>query len=211
MYRQFVETSDENQCVSLPEAFTDCYCERSEAISSSETMIPCLDDEMASSQAPRNDSQNLTALLPGGELTDSLSREKRIFGLCKLWIILRYFAPHFPPTGCDPETMLWDWFSSVEAAQSLQDYCHLLEIVATQLKDRHAWVSSTAESIPEDAENPMSHGYLRSKKPSAGISWLEGTRYMRTLTDNLVYLTPFAMPDVTSLKETLLSFRTRTG
>jgi hypothetical protein len=210
VYRQIVEMIDANRGFSSPEAFMGNFLGETEAVGN---RIPLLGGDRGGSQKFGRTSGFSTHLqpLPGGEFMASLSREKRIFGLCKLWIILRYFAPHFPPTGCDPETMLWDWVSRVEAAQNLQDYYHLLEIVATQLKDRHAWVSSTAESIPEDAENPTSHGYLRSKKPSAGISWLEGTRYVRALRDNLMYMTPFAMSDVASLKHTFALIQNTDG
>ncbi len=209
VYRQIVETSDENPCFSSPAAFTGCHCERSEAISSSAHGIPCLDDEMASSQAPRHDSQNLTALSPGGELTDLLSREKRIFGLCKLWIILRYFAPYFPPNGCDPETMFWDWLSRAEVAQGIQEYYRVLEAIAATLDDRHASVSVVNELTPEKVEQSPSYGALRSKLIPFG--WLGGMEYLRALRDNLVYMTPFAMPDVTSLKETFALIQNTDG
>jgi hypothetical protein len=59
---------------------TGCHCERSEAILLGEPEIPCLDGEMASSQAPRNDSQNLTALplqKGGGSESNKVERRTR--------------------------------------------------------------------------------------------------------------------------------------
>lgn len=181
VYRQKVEIIEEKQSCSLP----------TKAFSG-----------VTSDVARSSDSQFLKT---------SLSRAQRIFGVCKLWIILLYFAPHFPPTGQDPETLLSEWISGIEAAESIGDYYQVLETIAKQLHDRHAGVHALHEVSSEEVEKLSLQVKLHTNIPPVGCSWLGGTQYLRALTDNLVYMTPFVMPDVMSLKETFALIQNTNG
>lgn len=218
VYRQTIETSDEPHCFTSPEVFMDRFLGN---IDTGGNQIPLLRGDRDGSQECGTSSDFSTHFdpfpstssehCPGGKFTTLLSRAQRIFGVCKLWIILLYFAPHFPPNGRDPETLLSDWISGVEAAENIRDYYQVLETIAKQLHDRHAGVHSLHEVSPEEVENPLLHRELRPKVPPAGCPWIGGTQYLRALTDNLVYMTPFVMPDVMSLKETFALIQNTNG
>jgi hypothetical protein len=218
VYRQTIETGDEPQCFSSPEAFMDRFLGN---INTGGNQILLLRGDGGGSQECRTSfdfSTHLNPLpstssehCPGGKCTTLLSRAQRIFGVCKLWIILLYFAPHFPPNERDPEMLLSEWISRVEAAENIRDYYQVLETIANQLHDLHAGVHSLHEVPPEEVENPSLQRELRLKMPPAGCPWIGGTQYLRALTDNLVYMMPFVMPDVMSLKETFALIRNTNG
>jgi hypothetical protein len=148
---------------------------------------------------------------PGQPATTVLSRAERILGLCKVWTVLRCFAPQLAASELDPEALLPDWLARIEAATSLEAYYRVLADIAARLTDRHARVVAPADSLPEEAahEDPAT-GRPSRRAPRKG-SWLGGLRYLRPLTDNLVYMTPFAMPDAASLKETFALIQNTRG
>ncbi len=132
----------------------------------------------------------------GQSETKGLSRAERMLGLCKVWIVLRYFAPQIARSKLDLNTLLSNWLPRVEAAAGVEEYYHVLAALAVQLADRHAGVIAP----PEWSSNAIEYRPL--KQTLLGSTWLGKKQYLRALTDNLVYMWPFAMPAAPSLRET---------
>jgi len=148
---------------------------------------------------------------PGPSETNSLSRAERILGLCKVWIVLRYLAPQIALSELDLDTLLSDWLDRVQAAASVEEYYRVLETMAAKLSDPHAGVIAPAEWPPHAAKNDGPAARPPFKRTLLGSAWLGGMRYLRALPGNLVYMIPFAMPEVTALKETFALIQNTNG
>lgn len=156
-----------------------------------------------------------TDLLPAPALASdralevALSRAERIFGLCKVWLVLRYFAPHLDPGALD--ALLAEWLPQVEAAVDVAAYHQRLRALAARLGDPHAGVMSPVrEDAPAAAQDALAAA-PSARRTVLGSAWLGGMRYLRALPGQCVLMTPFAMPDVASLRETFALIQNTCG
>ncbi|MBP7688889.1 MAG: hypothetical protein KA765_13310, partial [Thermoflexales bacterium] len=121
------------------------------------------------------------------------SRAARILGLCKIGLVLRYFAPQISEAAAELGALLSKWLPRIEAASGRDAYYRVLADLAAQLPDRHAGIIAPALESSSVISRP-------SKPMVLGSVWLGHLHYLRALPDNLVYMRPFAMPDVAALR-----------
>jgi len=175
VYRQFVENIDGN------------------AVSSSQEPI-LFDDHSVKAQedaSPR--------------YSDELSFEERLFSVCKLWTVLRYFAPHFPSDEDEQDAILQDWLSRAEATPHIRDATSFLEGIAASLHDRHAWIHADEASLmPPPALSPEQHAV-------SDLSCFAQTRHIHAVTENVVCMTPFTIPNTVALQQAFALIRDTRG
>ncbi len=70
--------------------------------------------------------------------SDRLSREDRLMGLFKTWVILRHFSPFSNTT--DWNAILYEWIPKVENAKGPKEYYQIFEKLTAQLHDSHVQV-----------------------------------------------------------------------
>lgn len=68
---------------------------------------------------------------------DSLTRERRLLGLFKVWIVMSYLDPHLGNAAIDWDAALGEWISRVEAAHSMADYYDVIQRLTATLNDSH--------------------------------------------------------------------------
>jgi len=71
-------------------------------------------------------------------VSERLSREDRLMGLFKAWVILRHFSPFSNLT--DWDAFLYEWIPKVEIAQDLKEYYQIFEKLTAQLHGIHVQV-----------------------------------------------------------------------
>jgi len=71
-------------------------------------------------------------------VSDRLSREDRLMGLFKTWVILRHFSPFSNTT--DWNAILYEWIPKVENAKDPKEYYQIFEKFTAQLHDSHVQV-----------------------------------------------------------------------
>ena len=67
----------------------------------------------------------------------SISKEQRIAGLMKLWMVFRYFSPHLENATMDWENMLLEWIPKVERDETILEYMLILRMALAGLNDSH--------------------------------------------------------------------------
>ncbi|QTA85228.1 S41 family peptidase [Desulfonema magnum] len=103
-------------------------------------------------------------------ISDRLSREERLMGLLKTWVILRHFFPLFDVR--DWDALLYKWIPKAEAAPDLKAYYRVLKALTVQLHDSHAHVRHPA--IEKSAAIPVRLKYAEEKVVIGEISEAPG-------------------------------------
>lgn len=79
--------------------------------------------------------------MPAMPADSTLTREQRLHGLFKVWIVVDHLYPHKRGITGDWSTVLEEFIPHVERAQNIREYTRALLMVATRLNDSHANVS----------------------------------------------------------------------
>lgn len=67
----------------------------------------------------------------------NFSREDKLFGLFKIWIVIKYFYPHLKYASVDWENILPEWIKKIDQTKTDQEYYILLRKLAATLNDSH--------------------------------------------------------------------------
>jgi len=72
----------------------------------------------------------------------ALTREEKLAGLFKIWIVIKYFDPNIQLASCNWNNILWEWIQRIEKTADDISYYQELEKLAALLNDSHVYLSS---------------------------------------------------------------------
>jgi hypothetical protein len=76
----------------------------------------------------------------GQKYSSTITKEHRIAGLMKLWMVIRYFSPHLENASMDWGKMLLEWIPGIEKDETMTEYLSSLRLVISGLNDSHVAV-----------------------------------------------------------------------
>lgn len=66
-----------------------------------------------------------------------VSREERVIGLMKIWMVINFLSPHVENATMDWKNVLHDWIPKVEKAEKREDYVLTIQMLLAGLNDSH--------------------------------------------------------------------------
>jgi C-terminal processing protease CtpA/Prc len=90
----------------------------------------------------------------GQKYSSTITKEQRIAGLMKLWMVIRYFSPHLENASMDWEKMLFEWIPRIEKDETMTEYLSSLRLIIAGLNDSHVavwhkdWSNYTGDYLP---------------------------------------------------------------